>query len=73
MAENRMDAAVLMARINKKKAAEILSVSCICGIIFACLCIPITIYTTSSDVNTSITEFGIELDNCSQVCGVFCF
>ena len=56
----------LMERINKKKAAEIIIVGCICGVIFGCFCIPIIIYATSDDVSaTQISETDIEL-NCSQ-------
>ena len=46
LAEDRMDAVFPLL----KKTAGILTVSCICGILFGCLCIPIIIYATSSDV-----------------------
>ena len=60
-----MDAVLPMLMARKKLAAEIVIVSCICGILFGCLCTPIIIYTTSSDVPT-ITGIQLDMDNCSQ-------
>ena len=60
-----MDGVFPMLMARKKLAAEIVTVSCICGILFGCLCTPIIIYATSSDV-PSITGIELDIGNCSQ-------
>ncbi|XP_065914487.1 uncharacterized protein [Dysidea avara] len=65
--EDEMNA-FMASNYEYKKIAEIIIVSCVCGIIFSCFCTPIIIYATSSDVTPS-TELRIDefdIDNCSQ-------